>query len=106
MNANNNYLARAALSGLRGAGGYGGGAGGNLRGAPALAVHNAATQWFNNGWPQMTGVPYPSAAAGTAGTTAGWGDWYGNASSNFYAQNSNNGTSYGPFAGILAFVSK
>ena len=100
MNANNNFLARAGLGGLRGAGGYGGGGGGNLRGAPALAVHNAATQWFNNGWPQMTGVPYPAAGAATAGTTAGWGDWYGNAASaaNFYAQNSNNNTNYGAYA--------
>jgi len=86
----NNFLPRGNMGGLRGA--YGGG----MRG-PALAVHNAATQWFNNGgWPQMS-VPY--ATGGTGTTAGGWGDWYGNAASaaNFYAQGGTQAGNYGAY---------
>jgi RNA recognition motif-containing protein len=85
--------------GIGGGGGFRGGYGAAAyRGAPSLSMHhNAASQWFNGGWPQMAGVPY--ATAGTAANSGGWGDWYNNAAANYYAQTAagSNATSFGAF---------
>lgn len=94
---NNFLLPRGALGG--GIRAYAGG----LRGGPAMAVHNSATQWFNSGWPQMgsMGGMSPYAAAAGSGAATGWGgEWNGYAANaaNFYAQSGNaNGNAFGAF---------
>lgn len=96
---NNNFLQRVGpgtVSGIRNVYGAPG-----LRGGPALSMHNTTqgSQWFNNGWPQINGVPAAAyaAATGANATTGNWGDWYNNAA-NFYANGNTTASNFSAYA--------